>query len=212
MDQSARSFRYKTGHLSMKVEKEIVVLSCDPGTRNYATALTKGRLMSDGSVKIKIIGTSVLSSTFRDLKTSVSFSLKNFIAEIDAIVDQYGNPNEIIMERFQSRGMGGTTIECVNFMIGSMVYHFQDEADVRLVTAAQWKNRANARVDYKNTPKAYNLHRVITNKTEHELDAVMMGIYYIHQLFEKEDFECFSNPDRFKSFMEYFLESPTFVV
>lgn len=191
------------------IEKEIQVFSCDPGTRNYAAAMTRGRLMSDGSIKIKIIGTRILQSTFRDLKTSVSFSLKNFIGEIDSIVQKYGEPNEIIMERFQSRGMGGTTIECVNFMIGGIVYHFQDEADVKLVTAAQWKNRANARVDYKNTPKAYDLHRVITDKTEHELDAVMMGIYYIHQLFGAEDYQCFADPANFDKFMEYFLTSPS---
>lgn len=194
----------------MKIQKEMHVMSCDPGTRNFAVAVTRGRLYENGSVKFKILGTTVLDSTFNDLKTSVSFSLKNFIAEIDSIVELTCDPDEIIMERFQSRGMGGTTIECVNFMIGSMVYHFQSEADVKLVTAATWKNRANRLFDYKGAPKEHNLHRVITDKTEHELDAVMMGIYHIHRIFEKEDFCCFEEPGSFDRFIEYFLSVPDF--
>lgn len=188
--------------------KPYTVLSCDPGTKNFATALVTGRL-DKGRLKLKVHGTRLMDSTVRDLKGNVGFALRNFISDFDKILDNEGIvPDALYMERFQSRGLGGTTIECVNFMLGNMVYHYHEDTEVRLLTAATWKNRANKMFDLKSAYKEHNLHRVITCKTEHELDAVLIGIYACYQHFEIEDFWCFREPGSFDKFIPYFLETP----
>lgn len=191
---------------------EFTVLSCDPGTKNFAAALITGR-MKNGTLNITIHGTKVIDSTIHELKDNLGFSLRNFLKTFDTINENHGTlPDAVYMERFQSRGLGGTTIECINFMLGSMVLHYHEDTDVKLITAATWKNRANKMIDLKSSYKDYNLHRVITDKTAHELDATLIGIYACCRHFEIQDFDCFKKPGSFPKFMEYFLKVPSLKV
>jgi hypothetical protein len=184
--------------------KEIIILSCDPGTKNFAVSITAVRLVK-GTIKFRILGTKVISSTVRELKANIVMSIKGFVDEILELLDKEKvYPDVLYMERFQSRGNGGTTIEAINFMLGVLVYHF-NECDIRLLTAATWKNRVNAKTDLKEVYKSYGLNRVASLKTAHELDAALIGIYAAHQYFDREDYSCFDEPGSFENFMDYFL-------
>lgn len=192
--------------------KTFTVLSCDPGTKNFAAALVTGTLHDDGRLKFKIHGTHLMQSTVLKLTESIGFALRGFTDEIESLLNNQGLvPDALFMERFQSRGMGGTTIECINFMIGSLVSKYYEDTEIALLTAATWKNRANAKIDFKGSYTKYGLNRVASNKTPHELDAAMIGIYACYKHFELEPFTCFS-PENFDRFMEYFQTVPTLKV
>lgn len=189
--------------------KEIIILSCDPGTKNFAVSITAARIVK-GHIKFRILGTCVLDSTVTELKDNISMALKGFVAEILTILENENVfPDVLYMERFQSRGNGGTTIEAINFMLGVLVYHFSSSCDIRLITAATWKNRVNKKTDLKQVYKDYKLNSVYSKKTAHELDAALIGIYAAHNYFNREDYICFDVPGSFEAFMDYFLSRGT---
>ena len=192
------------------MSKPYTVLSCDPGTKNFAVSLLTARKVEE-KLRFKIHGTLILDSTVTQLKQDVGRELRNFTNDFDTITGNHNVvPDALFMERFQARGLGGTTIECINFMLGAMIYKYHETTDIRLPTAATWKNRINKHVDLKNAYKKYNLHRVITNKTPHELDAVLIGMYACYQHFGLPDFECFSKGEEsLEKFIGYFEQIPT---
>lgn len=193
----------------------ITILSCDPGTKNFASALVTGT-MKKGKLRFKIHGTRVMEKTVLSLVDEPANQMAQFIGEVEDIIDRTGlTPEALYMERFQSRGNGGTTIECINFMLGTMVYHFRDRCPVSLLTAATWKNRVNRYLILKESYKAYGLQLKASPKTAHELDAVLIGMYGICRHFGINDFDCFDDSEgdaeynmKFDKFMDYFLQVP----
>jgi len=184
-----------------------IAISGDPGSKNFALSVVEGAVI-DGKLKIKIHGTAMLieEALLYDLTKDVTAKLRNFRRVLKNLAYDYGYPDAVYFERFQTRGIKGKTIECISMMnaIPALVF---GKAEPKFITAATWKNRANARFDLKNSYKDYNLHRVITNKAEHELDACLIGIYSLHKHFGLPDFELL-HEDNFPKFIEAFLASP----
>lgn len=97
-----------------------------------------------------------------------------FVSSMNRLLDEY-KPHEIVIERFQARGLKGSTIEAVSIMIG-MIYILAKNKNikVRLITAAQWKNRVNTIV---NLDTLYGQTKKL-GFSPHETDASCMGIYH----------------------------------
>ena len=190
--------------------KKIKVFSCDPGTKNFAMSVIEGTVTESG-LKIKIIGTCMLNETLQDLTKNVAPVLRDFNKRMRFIKKEH-KPKLACFERFQSRGLKGKTIEAIGYMLGVIGITFR-RANPRFILASTWKNRIN-KIDgvvlndiYKGwglTSKA----KSYTGKRDHELDAVLIGIYHLHQHLGMEDFEIFKNIP-LENFKEHFLNAPT---
>jgi len=99
--------------------------------------------------------------------------LGNFYRTINTLMSEY-RPNIVIAERFQTRGLKGTTIEAISIMLGVIaLYCHRNKIQFILVTAATWKNQANRLFkldDFYVVGKDMGF-------TPHECDALIMGLY-----------------------------------
>ena len=186
----------------------VTVISGDPGSKNFAISVIEGALV-EGKVKIRLHGTTMLPEEARlfDLTKDIQIPLGNYRNVLRNLAREYGSPAAVCFERFQTRGILGKTIECISMMNAVPPLIF-GKADVRVITAATWKNRINRFIDLKASYKEYKLTRVASLKRDHELDACLIGIYMIHKHFDVPDFQIFENDGNFHRFMEKFLESP----
>lgn len=192
------------------MSKKIRVFSCDPGTKNFAMSVIEGTYDGKG-LKIKILGTCMLEETLQDLTKDVSPVLQMFNKRMRKIRRKY-KPNLTCFERFQSRGLKGKTIEAIGYMLGVIAITFR-KSDPQFILASTWKNRIN-KIDgvvlndiYKEwglTSKA----KTYTGKRDHELDAVLIGIYKLHKELGLEDFEIFKKVP-IEKFKQKFLDAPT---
>lgn len=193
----------------MAKAKKIKVFSCDPGTKNFAMSLIEGTVTDQG-LKIKILGTCMLDETLQDLTKDVAPTLRKFHKRMDFIRTKH-KPKLTCFERFQSRGLKGKTIEAIGYMLGVIGMTFR-KTDPRFILASTWKNRINKidGVDLKEIYKGWGLTssaKSYTGKRDHELDAVLIGIYHLHQHLGMEDFEIFKNIP-LENFKEHFLNAP----
>lgn len=186
----------------------VTVISGDPGSKNFAISVIEGALV-EGKVMIKLHGTNMLPDEARlfDLTSGIKETLGNYRNLLKNLSLEYGKPSAVCFERFQTRGILGKTIECISMMNAVPPLIFKS-ADVRVITAATWKNRVNKHIDLKAAYKDYKLTRVASTKRDHELDACLIGIYMIHKYFEVPDFQIFENEGNFDRFMTKFLDSP----
>mgnify|MGYP000632603437 CR=1 FL=1 len=115
----------------------MIVMAHDPGSVNYGFAILEGQIL-DGKLKYRVRTNGLVPFTIKNLKDQdirrkqrIKYQkwCKNIIAE-------YG-VERLIGERYQTRGISGPTIECVNMMLG--VLQTMKVPDT-LVTAATWKN------------------------------------------------------------------------
>lgn len=147
-----------------------VILSLDPGTKNYGYAVwetsgDRARMRQAGRIFTTIIAPN------RGLLRQV----RDHSETLTRLIDEF-KVTHLIAERFQSRRMGGTTIESVNMMLGSIAEICHSRGiHFKFIPASQWKN-AISRVDeeylvgeYQNG-KPYKI-------TPHTVDAVMIGVY-----------------------------------
>jgi len=173
----------------------IRVLSGDPGTRNFALAVQEAKVV-EGRLKIRIIGTAMIpdTHTLTDLKEETQDQLKRFRRIMIGLRKEY-EPDFVLMERFQSRGMGGATIEHVNMMLGVAMLSFRG-ASCDILTAAMWKNRTHKFFDLKAAYRGYGLTskaKAYTGIAEHELDAALIGLYQLHKAFDLPPFQMFED-------------------
>lgn len=187
---------------------KIVVFSCDPGTKNFACSLTEYTYNKNKITKVKILGTCMLEETLQDLTNNVSGTLSLFRKRIRKMV-KGKNVGAVCFERFQSRGLKGKTIEAIGFMLGQLAYVFKKKDPV-FILASTWKNRINRfeGIKLNDVYKSYMLTRVASPKKDHELDAVLIGMYRIHKMLGFADFSYFDDND-FDDFMQNFLKAPT---
>jgi hypothetical protein len=151
------------------------VLSLDPGTANFAVNAMK--LEGARSLhSIKPYLSVMLKNPLNDLKKG-SDRMEAFKSEIREIVVET-NPDVIVIERFQSRGLRGNTGEMVSMMTGmvcGMIDDFQLELGKKVVlhtpTASTWKNAFNRVYDLKTLYTHLEKARYI-----HRLDALLMGM------------------------------------
>lgn len=189
------------------------ILSFDPGTQNFAFSVQEYTFV-DGKLSMKIIGTGMFTKCVTQLTGNhMNKQIRKFVAAMKKLDKKY-KPDRIFLERFQSRGLTGTTIECINIMIGLILFIFASK-EPNIYLASTWKNRINKKLigTYEGkkqldaTYKDFGLQRKHSLKTPHELDATLIGVYSASRLFGLEDFSGIT-PNNWKTFVEYFISTP----
>lgn len=185
----------------------ITVLSMDPGTTNYAASVI--RLAQSGDkLKTRVVGTRLVGNTI--IKPSeVVEEARAFRAEIYALEHLYGPFDLVVAERFQARGLKGTTIESINMMLGVLAVTY---SNLTVYTASTWKNSFNRKFGNpaalkdlyedlkeltKPTPKA-------ERSTVHELDCTLMGIYHACKELDLDPFHMLEGKGKLEAFLKHF--------
>lgn len=157
------------------VNKGLNVLSFDPGTRNFG--VFGGTLFGAKTLhKIRPKLSTMLENPIRSFGPELWEDTKLFREEIRQLVLTV-RPDVIVIERYQSRGLKGTTIEMVNFMIG-YIYGMLDVLSeelgkpvvIKLLMASTWKNALNRKF------RIEELYEKMPESQWHRLDACLMGI------------------------------------
>lgn len=186
----------------------ITLLALDPGTNNFAASVIKCK-NKNGKLVVRLVGTSMIKEAVKDVincqKAALDF--KNKLVDLKTKYDF----DCIVAERFQTRGLRGKTVECINIMLGIILNEFQD-MDVTLLTAATWKNRYNTNSSlndlYLDLKDAQCGIKPALRKTIHELDCSLMGIYRACVIFKLPHFANISSYQREQAFLNHFLQSP----
>lgn len=182
-------------------------LAFDPGVNNFACSILRGRL-KHGKLKFRIDGTCMIKHSIAEPKVYLRSQATAFKKEFGSILRKYGPFDICIAERFQSRGFGGNTIENINMMLGIMATMFKGK-DMRIITAATWKNAFNRQMDLKECYAERKHYDTI--KTDHEFDASMIGVYRMSQVFGLKPFEQFDEEDNIE-LLEKYMRSPSIKV
>ena len=138
------------------------ILAFDPGTKNMGISCVE--LVGTSP---KVLANATMENPLHDIYAFMQ-QRDAFLSEVDAWINMF-EPDGIIAERFQTRGLKGPTIECVSMMLGILGML---GLPVMFITASTWKNKFQKRFccdlremyDYINT-------------TPHQLDASLIGCY-----------------------------------
>ena len=155
---------YEVPDFSEIEENHTRILSFDPGSVNMGCSLLD---IDRSSKKIQVLANTVLMNPLHDIKR-FSIERKLFLEEISSWVTK-GNPKAIVAERFQSRGLRGTTIECVCMMLG-MLSTFN--LPILFITASTWKNRYQKRFNI----DLREIYKEIS-PAPHQLDSALIGCF-----------------------------------
>lgn len=155
----------------------LVILSMDPGKVNFAWSVIEARR----PFSVKLLATGMIHNTVKDLTKNLREQVITYSRELQEIIEEY-QVNSLIMERFLSRGMGGTTIEVVNLMIGAALMTAQRTIKrQKLITAAQWKNAFN---------RVASLEKFYEGAScnVHQADSIGIGLYGAASWLDEEPF------------------------
>lgn len=152
----------------------MIVLGCDPGSKNFG--LFVGKVNKDIS-KIKVLRSGMITTCLTEMKGNIIPDVEGFAEDYESLLIEY-KPDIITLERFQTRGFKGKTIELIGTMLGIMMMKNAElartkDVDVRLLTAATWKNRVNKISKLKAIYKVMKKRKVV----DHRVDAALMSIY-----------------------------------
>lgn len=158
------------------MKKVFTVFAQDPGMVNFGYAVLRVDA-STPKLKVSILQYGRLLTTVHSLKLDLRSQVNKFSAELEGLHSQFGF-DALIAERYQSRRMGGTTIECVNLMLGISANQFK-HLPFKFIPASQWKNAA--------ARQAFWFDELYTSLkplkvTPHAVDAVCIGIFGICRL------------------------------
>ena len=162
------------------MKKKVQLLACDPGTANFGYAVIEAQI-EDGLCpsQFKVLQYGKLNCTIRQLTGKMSDNIGMYVATIKFLMSKYPELNGAIMERFQTRGIGGPTIELVSLMIGvTSTFFYEKDLPVKAIIASQWK-QACTRSDIV-LDDMYAKYKDSVKATPHEVDAVMIGLYGLH--------------------------------
>ena len=182
------------------------VLTGDPGTKNFALAVTE---YSDG--KIRSLGTKMLELPFHDLSSREAAEALHLVTrEIRRLIRKY-NVDAMYFERFQVRGKNASAIEGINVMLGVVLHlAWLYEKRSRLITASTWKNNCNRNnadgMKLDEAYKEFKLTSVHSPKAIHEFDASLIGVYAIFDqlVTKRKPFQGFS----IRTWYEHLMEAP----
>lgn len=161
------------------------ILSCDPGTRNFGISVVRFKL---NPFRYKVLYNGMLQNTINDLTGDLTKSFSSYKSEIRKLKNKY-KVDYICAERFMTRGLKGTTIECVCVMLALLSQI--GVKDFRFITASQWKNAWNKFHDL-------NTFYDVCPCETHQIDAVNIGLYGATLFFEQPHFEFLQNKNALK--------------
>jgi hypothetical protein len=162
------------------MKKKVQLLACDPGTANFGYAIVEA-VIEDGKcpAQFKVLRYGKLNCTVRQLTGSMSDNIGMYIATIKFLMQEYPELNGAILERFQTRGIGGPTIELVSLMIGiTSTFFYEKDLPVKAIIASQWKqscSRSGIILE-----DLYARYKDLVKATPHEVDAALIGLYGLH--------------------------------
>ena len=151
-----------------------MIVSVDPGTKNYYLALYKNK---------KCQGTMKVDDLIFDLKTNnldeQYTNYKNFWDKTLKKVDT------LVIERFQNRGIRTLSVELISFMNGILYQICCDKKiDFVYLTAATWKNKFNKENPLYTVDSIYERAKDYGLVT-HQVDAALIGLYHISKFKSK---------------------------
>lgn len=162
------------------MKRKVQLLACDPGTANFGYAVVEATV-EDGKCPsgFRVLQYGKLNCTVKQLTGGMSDNIGMYVASVKFLMTKYPELNGAILERFQTRGIGGPTIELVSVMIGVLTtFFYEKELPVKAIIASQWKqacNRSEISLD-----ELYAQYKIEVGATPHEVDAVMIGLYGMH--------------------------------
>ncbi|MEK6315164.1 MAG: hypothetical protein V4807_12165 [Burkholderia gladioli] len=195
------------------------VLAIDPGTKNAGLAIVqldatvelgsdKGPPFSIDGHQWSIVHRGMLAHPISDMK-SLGRNVAAFYAEISDYMTKY-RPDGLAAERFQTRGNGGPTIECISAMLGVLAAmpsstftttrglvlepqgrgfaapYLEEKvvefAPLLTTTAATWKNKYNREFDI-DAIYAQTSTRKNSTLTPHTADAVLIAAHALRAAF-----------------------------
>lgn len=178
------------------------ILTGDPGKVNFALSVQEFK-----DNRITILGTRMFQRPIQNLQYDMREPTKAFMQELESIWKQYGPFDAMCFERFQSRGLGGNTIEAISLMLGvASVFALKKKCPIDLITASQWKNAFNRHMVLNDYYDGYNLKSKKSRKAIHEFDACLIGTYTFYRRSNIKPFVGFNKI--VDNYVGKFLESP----
>lgn len=153
-----------------------IVLGLDPGSRNFGASLVE---FCTENRKLTVLRSEVLTKPVHDL-TNFVVEATNFRKEIhEWVTNPEMSVNGIVAERFQSRGLKGSTVECVSVMLG-LIHASHDSLPFKVITAANWKTPLQKRFQL-DLKEVYHEYRF--DIPAHQIDAAFIAVYGVEQAF-----------------------------
>jgi len=154
------------------------ILSLDPGKSNCGIAVSE---FSKG--KIYHLANSVMVNPINSLKGDIQSARQLFMDEIDLWIKEF-DCKAIIAERFQSRGLKGSTVEAVSLMLGCLLQGYPTLKQ-KLIPASQWKNDFSRNVGLGDKELLKQLYKIVGTEP-HQLDATLIGFYGLQLAFKTQ--------------------------
>jgi hypothetical protein len=155
------------------------IFAHDPGSRNYGYAIVEGRRIGH-RIAYRVVENGLCPCPINDLKNHDIRRKQrtSYLKWIRGIVCKHKIAG-MFAERYMTRGIKGPTIESVNMMLGMLQ---SLELPDRYIPAVVWKNAvARQGIDLKSEYR-------LCCTAPHQLDASLIGVYGIHQVFGVKDF------------------------
>lgn len=160
-------------------------LGCDPGSKNFGyTYLAVGpnttRIVSCGMVRKTINNltdkpakppkSQIRKTKPVEFRPPFMQQVQEYCSDWQGSIKQY-SPVHATCERYQSRGMGGATIEHVVIMLGALsVLAVSHQFTIDFITAATWKFQVNRISDLEAIYKDVSL-------PDHVVDSAYIALY-----------------------------------
>lgn len=159
--------------------KRVTILAADPGTANFGYCILSAELeLGKKPTNLKVLQFGKINCTVKSLTGTATTEAYMYFKSLDLLIEEF-NPDFCIMERFQTRGIGGPTIELVSSMIGIAIAKFLSLGKpLKAVVASQWKVAAQrAGVDLQ---AIYDSHKASQGVSPHEVDSCFIALYGLH--------------------------------
>lgn len=175
-----------------RLSKPLTILALDPGSSNFGWSVLK----AESPTKIRVVATGMIVNRIKELKIAATAQLAPFIEELEQLIEDF-NVNAVAIERYMTRGIGGTTIELVNVMIGAVLLKtaLGKSSTARMlrrsrrkflaIPASQWKNELNRN----GSLEAF--YAMAPTCTPHQMDSIGIGVYAAHHWFGHKPFQDF---------------------
>lgn len=136
------------------------ILAFDPGSVNMGISVIE---ILDG--KPRVLANATMMHPIHDIPSFMS-QQEAFVDEVTSWIETF-HPKAMVAERFQSRGLRGSTVECVSMMLGILSMF---NLPTLFITAATWKNQYQKRFNV----NLREIYKTI-DTTPHQLDASLIG-------------------------------------
>lgn len=148
----------------------MIIFSNDPGSKNYGFSLLKLN-----GIKVSIIKNGLLNNPLSDLISDVQGDYSAYLKEIKRLISGH-QIEALCCERYVTR-IRGKTIECVNIMIGGLIYiAVSKRIPVKLYNSATWKNAVKKVFDLE------SFYKMCEPLPDHICDSVFIGIYTLSKM------------------------------